>query len=292
MLKDRFLIDIGTSRQVGNGKSIRFWIDRWTGQSTLRDIYPNLYPIAYDQHILVSQLFANHGLNLVFARQLTGVYLQEWKDLITQFQAFQLSDTLDSILWRWSNKGKFSVHSLYSWLEYGGVPNLEFKSIWNAKLSLKIKIFLWLTRQNKILTRDNLIRRGWQGDLSCVFCSDPETVNYLFVTCKVPQELWKWIADFNMFPFDCTTILDLRDLDRFIPMKDYNIVEITRGAVLWNIWLERNRIIFRRGTIRSVQSLGVQIVAIAQFWCQHQRYDANSNLQFMLPFDTKGLSGG
>lgn len=65
-------------------------------------------------------------------------------------------------------------------------------------------------------------------------------------------------------------------------MKDPNIVKIIRGVVLWSVWLERNMLIFKGASSRSVQSIGVQIVAIAQFSCQHYWYDANSNLQFML----------
>ena len=72
----------------------------------------NLFIITYNQHILVTQVFVNHGLNLEFARQWTGVYLQEWRELITKFQFFQLSDNVDGIIWRWSSKGAFSVFIL------------------------------------------------------------------------------------------------------------------------------------------------------------------------------------
>jgi hypothetical protein len=33
------------------------------------------------------------------------------------------------------------------------------KRIWEAKIPLKIKIFLWLLQQDAILTKDNLIKR-------------------------------------------------------------------------------------------------------------------------------------
>lgn len=35
-----------------------------------------------------------------------------------------------------------------------------------------------------MLTKDNLIKRGWQGNDSCIFCAEPETGDHLFVTCS------------------------------------------------------------------------------------------------------------
>jgi zinc-binding in reverse transcriptase len=34
-----------------------------------------------------------------------------------------------------------------------------FQSIWNAYITLKIKIFLWLIKQNRILTREFIKKR-------------------------------------------------------------------------------------------------------------------------------------
>jgi zinc-binding in reverse transcriptase len=42
-------------------------------------------------------------------------------------------------------------------------------SIWNLKIPLKVKIFIWLALQGKMLTKDVLLCRGWSGSASCVF---------------------------------------------------------------------------------------------------------------------------
>jgi hypothetical protein len=36
--------------------------------------------------------------------------------------------------------------------------------------NLKIKIFVWHLLNGVILTKDNLVRRNWQGNKRCVFC--------------------------------------------------------------------------------------------------------------------------
>ena len=62
--------------------------------------------------------------------------------------------------------------------------------------------------------------------------------------------------------------------------------------MLWTIWLERTRVIFKGGQVHSVQSLGAQIISTAKFWCTNQLYDALSNLICMIPLETKDLQGG
>lgn len=43
-----------------------------------------------------------------------------------------------------------------------------------------------------------------------------------------------WIANNNGFIFECSTILELVDIDAYIPMRDSNLVEVIRGAVIWS----------------------------------------------------------
>jgi zinc-binding in reverse transcriptase len=52
-----------------------------------------------------------------------------------------------------------SVHSLYEWLDFGEIINHEFDIIWSSKIPLKIKIFMWLLRKRKVLTKNQLLKR-------------------------------------------------------------------------------------------------------------------------------------
>ena len=233
ILKDKALVEVSANWQAGNGLSIRFWLDRWHGDCSLQCIYPNLFHIAYNKNILVYEVFDSQGIQIKFSRQLVGVYHREWCALLQQFQHFQLTNVNDQIVWRWTSHGRFTVHSLYTWLEFGGIPNTSFSSIWQANIPLKVRIFLWLVKQNKILTKDNLLKMGWTGNSQCVFCSEEESVDHLFINCIVAKSIWMWIANYNNFVFDCTGVSELWDIDACIPMKDSNLVELLRGAVLW-----------------------------------------------------------
>ena len=67
-----------------------------------------------------------------------------------------------------------------------------WKQLWKSKGPLKAKITLWLTLNNKLLTWDNLQKRGWIGPNRCALCySDEEIVSHLFNFCSYAEFVWK-----------------------------------------------------------------------------------------------------
>jgi zinc-binding in reverse transcriptase len=124
---------------------------------------------------------------------------------------------------------------------------------------------LWLVEQNKILTKDNLLKRKWQKDSKCIFWDNLESVNHLFLHCSVAHCLWSWIYNYNNCSFTCLVISDLWYVDVNFPYKDENMCELIRGAFLWSIWKEKNRIIFKGGRCKTLRSLGNDIITSARY---------------------------
>lgn len=87
--------------------------------------------------------------------------MNEWYNLHTHLLDFHPNPYLnDTLLWRWSTMGKFSVHSNYVQLEYGGMPNNEFTSIWSSKIPLKVNLFSYIyLREIKFLQKKILLLR-------------------------------------------------------------------------------------------------------------------------------------
>lgn len=85
--------------------------------------------------------------------------------------------------------GIFSVKSFYNILITQRV-HFPFKHYWKLKVPLKIKVFMWLISKNSILTRDNLLHRGWKGPKECVFCGSDESIDHFFLTCPVAKFVW------------------------------------------------------------------------------------------------------
>jgi hypothetical protein len=118
---------------------------------------------------------------------------------------------------------------------------VPFKFLWKTMLPQKIKAFLWLVLHNKILTKDNLRKRNWQGPLDCVFCGLPESINHLFFQCSVARYVWRIIQttlDLNSSPQTVENLFGpwIDSFDR----KERNLVLFGCGAVIWAIWRSRN----------------------------------------------------
>jgi hypothetical protein len=54
------------------------------------------------------------------------------------------------------------------------------KPLWNLKVPLKIKVFMWYLLRGVILTKDNLARRNWHGNKNVFFCDLDEDIQHLF----------------------------------------------------------------------------------------------------------------
>jgi hypothetical protein len=86
--------------------------------------------------------------------------------------------------------------------------------VWKLKLPPKIHFFLWLVVHNKILTRDNIVKRQNIDDLTCVFCNEPGTCNHILFDCVVARVMWdevKNLVDSNSAMVDTESVANLWD---------------------------------------------------------------------------------
>ena len=136
------------------------------------------------------------------------------------------------------------------------------KRIWKAKVPLKIKIFLWLSQQNAILTKDNLSKRNRRGDMGCCFCPAQETLLHLFFDCPIARYIWSLVAhvvgavcrpnSFEQFWFWTNTYLSNH--------KHFHSVGL--AAICWAIWRARNLSCFEQKRIKSP----IEIVCMASYF--------------------------
>ena len=113
----------------------------------------------------------------------------------------------DKPLWMLTTDRKFSVKSLYKYLIKTDV-GFPRNFLWKIKVPAKIRFFLWLMVRKNVLTRDNLLKRGWKGDKHCVFCGKDETIDHLFFLCSVAKTIWALVR--CAFDLKCTP-RDLND---------------------------------------------------------------------------------
>jgi hypothetical protein len=68
----------------------------------------------------------------------------------------------------------------------------------------KIKIYMWFIHGKEILTKDNLVKRNWQGNSECYFYDQQEGIQHLFIKCPFAKITWKIIH----MAFNITTPLE------------------------------------------------------------------------------------
>jgi hypothetical protein len=80
----------------------------------------------------------------------------------------------------------FDVRSFYTALRVLPCVDFPWKSIWHNKAPRRACFFVWTAAWNKILTCDNLHKRGYSfPSWCCMCCSNGETVDHLLLHCPV-----------------------------------------------------------------------------------------------------------
>ncbi|WVZ90623.1 hypothetical protein U9M48_036908 [Paspalum notatum var. saurae] len=172
-----------SSFQVRNGSQVLFWEDIWLGPTPLRSQYPSLYNIARPKSTTIAEVLSSSPTNLSWRRDLVGPKLVAWNHLLPRIANIDLSQEPDHFHLNLTQNGVFSVKSLYQALIQVEVLNLN-KKIWKLRAPLKVKIFLLYLRKGVLLSKDNLAKHNWQGNKSCVFCHNVETIDHLFFECR------------------------------------------------------------------------------------------------------------
>ena len=85
----------------------------------------------------------------------------------------------------------FSVKVMYKGYDLSPACDFPHRLIWNLVVPSKMGIFSWEAACGKILTLDNLERRGMTFANRCFMCEeDEETIYHLLIHCKSAKMLW------------------------------------------------------------------------------------------------------
>ena len=140
--------------------------------------YPTLYDIVRHKSDTLALVMQTSPPNMSFIRTLYGPRLALWNALLGRLASVQLTQGSDEFRWNLTGNGMFSVDSLYRALLHSDVPVDNNKKNWCMKIPLKLKIFAWYLRKGVILTKDNLVKRNWNGSTKCAFCTHDETIKH------------------------------------------------------------------------------------------------------------------
>jgi hypothetical protein len=96
----------------------------------------------------------------------------------------------------------------------------------------RIHFFLWLLSNNNLLTRDNLEKRKKIDDLTCLFCTERESIQHLFFDCVIVKRTWELVSQ----AIGVHIVKDLESVAKlWICNKKCYIVNIVTSAVCWSL---------------------------------------------------------
>ena len=163
--------------KIGKGDKVRLWEDKWAGKQTLKEQFPSLFRIStissrpisefVDQERLVSD--ESTSWNIHFSRNLLDREINQLQALLQTLEGRHLCNTVeDSRIWLADSSGLFSCKTVFAWLRNNNsLPvNNQAKCIWNLKIPIKVKVFIWLLILGKLSVHSQLQRRRPYHSLS------------------------------------------------------------------------------------------------------------------------------
>jgi hypothetical protein len=249
-------------RIPGNGKRTMLWQDNIMGNAPLNDskdikeIHEWLTQCGINK---VADISAWDDSGSWRTWDLSGVpnHLQTQKSLLL----VALTDCAPVHLllpdkWGWGKSGFFTVARGYISLQSPQAmieTTTLWKQIWDPLGLPKVNFFCWVLMHRKVLTGENLVKRGFIGPHRCSMCCNAlETMDHLFVDCPFTQEVWK----ISLQGLNATVPKQISVVNLISSWKARYPQEIPSSPtwrriwqaipkyICWKLWLARNDQIF------------------------------------------------
>eukprot|EP00253_Pinus_taeda_P009123 PITA_09123 len=191
------------SRALSNGRGINVWDDRIMG-SEARGALPKFRPL--QQWMMEANLKTLYNISqwdqnvwkgwksLALPNDLRNIWADLKSSLIGSAPTNRMSE--DKFIWDPSG-GCYTVKEGYRALQ--NVPPINnwplHKVAWRTESLPKVKLFNWTLLHGKILTAENLRKKGIQGPSICSMCREAEeSCSHLFIECPFARTCWNLIA--------------------------------------------------------------------------------------------------
>lgn len=190
--------------EVGNGRSIRFWLDPWICDLPLKEVFPLTFKREREKKSLVSDHYnSDLGLFSGFWASLNGSMSEadadETQRLGSLLEGRSLSNRIDK--WKWIGRGSngFSVKVVKEFLGSDRDHSNRHVFKWSKWVTKKCNIFMWRLGLDRLPTSVQLRSRNCNtGSLECSLCGNEiETVDHLFCSCEVALDVWNRVSGAN-----------------------------------------------------------------------------------------------
>ena len=225
------------------GDTILLWKDVWRNERPLMDSHDHLFSFANDEDISLARYYNNNDHMDNFMLPLSMEARTELDNLQEIMEGINLEAMgTDEWILCWGD-ADFKPKKFYKYMFRNILAPQCITFIWKTKCIMRHKVFAWLMLNDRVNTRDLLLRRHFNigEDHKCPMCNMGvvETNAHLFYECSFATKCW-----------DVVGIEWENDLD--IQHRYERARERWRGPLFkeitiltsWNIWKQRNREIF------------------------------------------------
>ncbi|CAN1301181.1 Putative ribonuclease H protein At1g65750 [Linum perenne] len=225
---------------VRDGKTTRFWTDRWVDSGILLvDHTTNLQGVA--SSLLVSQVInrdGNWNTDFLFAVLPSDVVLQ-----VVGMSPPVKTLGNDTLVWGLEVNGSFSVRSAYLLLSgnIGVNSDCFWNRLWKWNGPNKINHFLWIASHKRLLTNEERSRRHLTNQVNCSRCpSHLESIEHVIFDCNFALQVWR-----QALPEAVTARRVVGDFDQWWrSMFTDGTLGTKFGIIAMYLWQARNKFIF------------------------------------------------
>jgi hypothetical protein len=227
--------------QVGDGRKISLWLDKWHPAGCLLDKfgYRAVYDSGLSMNAKLCTIIRNGEWYWPFARS----------DNIVEIQC-NLPDIRlggeDELIWE-SRNGKYSCADTWENMRSRSQEVTWWKVVWSSMAIPKHSFFLWLLFQNAVITRHKMCACGYLGSILCMFCyAHQENRDHLFFGCSFSRRIWMEIMS------DCSFInvpTSWNDVEIWGPkvLRGKSLQSclgrLCFAAVVYHLWQQRNALL-------------------------------------------------
>ena len=99
----------------------------------------------------------------------------------------------------------------------------------------KVNVYFWILLQNKVLTVDNLIKRGFIITNRCALCkNDGESVDHITLHCPFTRKIWDNVCRLLNVEWVFPSTLEMFFTSSKAPSKNVLIVKLW-DFILWYV---------------------------------------------------------
>ena len=281
---------------LGNGSRISFWKDAWCGEEALSLTFPNLFRLTAQKYARVADLWnwdsEEGGWNPIFLRSFNDWEMEEVDRFLQVLNRKQIKPLMeDKILFKGSRNDSFYVKSMYRVLDCSPQVAFPSRSIWNPVIPPIMGFFAWEASWGKVLTLDQLKRRGRALANRCFLCEeDEEDINHLLLHCKKAKMLWDLLLTIVgtswVFPNSVIQML-LSWQVATAGKKRKNIWMAAPVCLFWTVWHNRNLLVFED---KATSDQRTKFLFLSKLWTlanTHSVEKTNSLVDFLTWLGTR-----